>query len=1092
MDPKQGTVEFGPFRLDPGNALLKRGAQSLELAPKAFAVLCHLAQRPGQLVTKNDLLDAVWGHRFVSESVLKTAINAIRGALADDPREPTYIETVARRGYRFIAPIAETAAAPAPATPSTVAPTPQASVGPKLIGRSDALGWLDAHFTASARGEKQVVLVAGEAGIGKSMLIERFTQHARAAGAWTATGQCVEQFGSGEPYLPVLDALALLCRGADGAAWADALRRVAPTWLAQLPWLIAQADEARLRGELTGAAPDRMVREFGALLDTVNNQRGLVLVIEDLHWSDHATVNLLAYLARRRGRGNWMVLASYRPTDVVLSDHPLQALRQELRLHRLVAEVTLDAFSERDVDSYLLDRFGGDGFAGHAQLARELRAHTDGLPLFVANVVDELVASGGLVRDPAGRWQATPAAIHDLRVPETIAGVVEKQIARLPGELRSLLEAASVVGTEFAHLVLAQAVGQEAETLQTRCDGLARRAEWLNSAGMATLADARLMFRYAFRHALYQRVFYERTEPAQRLQLHLRTAAALKDLYGNQVDRVAAELAVHFERAALIAEQAGARLVAAVSEACLWRLRAARAATTLYAPLDALTHYERALAAGPDTADRARILAERAALLLQVGAGPRALEESAAALALARQSGDADLLQEITLRRARACVQSDAPQEGITLATGILEAAPGLARERRIDALLVLADGRRALGQMQEADAALESAAAACGDDAPARKASILDAMVMAHYQRGTMAAGLAAADEARSLYEQIGDMRGAASMLSRSGVFSMLLGQPERAERVLHEARERTHKLHYVDGERSAILNLVKLHTDRADFAGALVLLDAGWRLAPSFESPVTEHAFLQGYYYCHYLRGDLGAALGDAERVIESAVPLNAVYWRVGAALLVFDLFVYLGDLARTAQLIDDAMAQTGMHDIQHQRPKVMLKRAWLDVVNGAHALALARLADLEAAGGVEQPEDLTAIARVRAQAQLAMGDAAAARTTLRAFNEAPTAEVWTLLLALRLRAGIALRAVEPADIELAQRELRSDRLPQVEGVVLAAALADALSALGQAQAAVSLRAGLESKRAALVESLARSPERQRIFAAGFPPRV
>jgi DNA-binding winged helix-turn-helix (wHTH) protein len=356
-----GTVEFGPFRLDPDNALLRRGSQSLELPPKAFAVLCHLAQRPGQLVTKNDLLDAIWGHRHVSESVLKTAVNAIRGALTDDPRQPTYIETIARRGDRFIAAIAAGDAPAAPAPAALIARAdPDVPVAPAspLIGRTEALAWLDAHLAAAQRGEKQIVLVAGEAGIGKSTLIERFARQARAAGVAVGTGQCIEQFGSGEAYLPVLDALALLCRGDGGALWADALRQVAPTWLAQLPWLSADADPARQRGEPAAAAPDRMVREFGALLDVVTPARGVVLVIEDLHWSDHATINLLAYLARRRGHGNWMLLASYRPTDIALSEHPLQALRQELRLHRLVAEQTLDTFSEQDVDAYLLERFG--------------------------------------------------------------------------------------------------------------------------------------------------------------------------------------------------------------------------------------------------------------------------------------------------------------------------------------------------------------------------------------------------------------------------------------------------------------------------------------------------------------------------------------------------------------------------------------------------------------------------------------------------------------------------------------------------------------------------------------------------------------
>jgi hypothetical protein len=360
---------------------------------------------------------------------------------------------------------------------------------------------------------------------------------------------------------------------------------------------------------------------------------------------------------------------------------------------------------------------------------------------------------------------------------------------------------------------------------------------------------------------------------------------------------------------------------------------------------------------------------------------------------------------------------------------------------------------------------------------------------VMAHYQRGTLAAGLPVAEQARELYERSSDMRGVASMLGRIGVFSMLLGQTQRAEAALTQAREHAHKLHYIDGERSAILNLVKLRSDRADFVGALALLDEGWRLAPSFESPVTESAFLHGYYYCHYLRGDLGAALEDAERVLESAASLNAVYWRVGGALLVFDLFVYLGDLTRAGQLIDDAMAQTSASDVEHQRPRAMLKRAWLDAITGEPARALARLAELETAGRIEQSEDLAAIARVRAQAQLLAHDAAAARATLSTFSSAPTAEVWALILALRLRAGMALGSVAPDDLEQAQSELGSDGLPRLEGLELAAATADALHALGQAPAAEKLRERIRTACTAMVATLAKWPDRQRVFRACFP---
>jgi DNA-binding winged helix-turn-helix (wHTH) protein len=108
---------FGPYRLDPVNGELWRGEEVLELPPKAFAVLCHLVEHPGRLITKEELLEAVWGQRVVSESVLKTCIQAIREVLQDDPKAPCYIETRPRRGYRFIAELISPAPVPSAGSP---------------------------------------------------------------------------------------------------------------------------------------------------------------------------------------------------------------------------------------------------------------------------------------------------------------------------------------------------------------------------------------------------------------------------------------------------------------------------------------------------------------------------------------------------------------------------------------------------------------------------------------------------------------------------------------------------------------------------------------------------------------------------------------------------------------------------------------------------------------------------------------------------------------------------------------------------------------------------------------------------------------
>src|SRR6185436_9507140 len=189
---------------------------------------------------------------------------------------------------------------------------------------------------------RAVVWVAGEPGIGKTTLIEHFVGGLGRIAC--ARGQCVENYGTGEPYLPVLEALAELCRG--DRTLPTLLRSVAPTWLLQLPWLSTAEERDALRRELAGVGPDRMLREMGELLDRYTEQRPLLLVTEDLHWSDRATLQLIDHVARRRGRARLMWLSSFRLAEVIALDHPLNPLRHELRLQRLCREVVLDPFSE--------------------------------------------------------------------------------------------------------------------------------------------------------------------------------------------------------------------------------------------------------------------------------------------------------------------------------------------------------------------------------------------------------------------------------------------------------------------------------------------------------------------------------------------------------------------------------------------------------------------------------------------------------------------------------------------------------------------------------------------------------------------------
>ena len=227
-------------------------------------------------------------------------------------------------------------------------------------------------------------------GIGKTTLVNAFLADVAARPQiLIGCGQCVEHYGVGEAYLPILDAFGRLCRGPGGTRLIALLRQHAPLWLMQMPALISPDDRAVVQREIVGATPERMLREMVEVLEVLTAEHPLVLVLEDLQWSDYATLSLLTALARRREAARLLVIASYRPIDVIISDHPVKQMKQELHAHRLCVELAPELLTEEDVLAYLTARFPEASATSPVflLLAQVLHHRTDGNPLFLVNVV---------------------------------------------------------------------------------------------------------------------------------------------------------------------------------------------------------------------------------------------------------------------------------------------------------------------------------------------------------------------------------------------------------------------------------------------------------------------------------------------------------------------------------------------------------------------------------------------------------------------------------------------------------------------------------------------------------------------------------
>jgi DNA-binding winged helix-turn-helix (wHTH) protein len=628
-EPVARAVGDGPvdqLRLDATNQCVWRGATEIRLTPKSYAVLCCLLEHPGQLVSKDHLLDAVWPDATVSDASLKVCVREIRRALGDQAAKPRFIETVHRRGYRYVGSIApptgeaaRASAAPPRAASAAVIVTP-------LVGRAPALASLRAAFDLARGGTRQMVFVTGEIGIGKTALVETFLAAvAEPAGAVVARGRCLEHFGTGEAYLPLLEALGRICREGGEPAVA-LLRDRAPTWLMQMPWLIDEAERDALRRATFGGTQQRMLREITELLESLAADTPLVLMLDDLHWSDPSTLDALAHLAQRSEPARLLVLGTYRPVDTILAGHPVKDLKQRLIQQRQGSELALDLLAADDVDAYLSARLAGPA---PPRLAEVVHQRTDGNALFMVMVVDELLAASRSAATPevaAGGLDAVAAAL-----PDGVRQMVERQIERFAADDVALLEAAALARFEFSAALAAAALEADPAAIEQRCEELARQHQWIRASGVVELPGGNVSACYRFVHGLYQSVLAQRVPAARALRLHRRIGEWLERLSG---DKAASELAVHFEH--------GGDAVRAIH----YLRAAARTALARYANREAIALLARALALvdrlPPEQrgAERRALLQRRGLAYRAVGDVNAAVEDFAAWAASARADGE--------------------------------------------------------------------------------------------------------------------------------------------------------------------------------------------------------------------------------------------------------------------------------------------------------------------------------------------------------------------------------------------------------------------------------------------------------------------
>jgi DNA-binding winged helix-turn-helix (wHTH) protein/tetratricopeptide (TPR) repeat protein len=543
-----GTSEAAPARriigqdceLDLIGERLVRGGQEIPLRPKSWLVLRHLSERQGVLVSIDDLLDVAWPGAAVTPNTLSNVILELRRALGDNASDPRFIQTVHRRGFRWLGGVSGTQGQLSTSDPPGSGPRAEVFVGRRVELERLGRCWSDAKSS-----RRQLAFVGGDAGIGKSTIVAEFVRSLEDGEGLVARGSAVELTGALEPYVPFLAAIDdLLSR--ERELLLPLLRSCAPGWLAMLPW----RSELEASPSSPVAQPDpapSLLFQGVAVWEAVAATRPTLLVIEDLHMADAATMGLVALLAERAPEAKLMLLATWRSAQAIATEHPSAALVRRLQASARATVISLSSLPLVEIERWLSHRFASDSVA--AALAPEMERMSEGNPLFLRALCQQAIELGIIAND-GGTWQlsADPAAaLHEL--PDDLRAIVEAQLDLLGPDESEVLEVAAAVGPHFFAQDVASGCERPVAAVDSLCHRLAHSRQFIRPLGGITRPDGTRGGDYEFVHSLFRRACYARMSWVRRQLVHQRIALGMEKSCGERTTEVAYQLAAHFEAA---------------------------------------------------------------------------------------------------------------------------------------------------------------------------------------------------------------------------------------------------------------------------------------------------------------------------------------------------------------------------------------------------------------------------------------------------------------------------------------------------------------------------------------------------------------
>lgn len=641
--------DFRDFTLDERTYQLRRGREFVPLERRVFDLLLYLIRNRTRVVSKAELFREVWSGRIVTEASLSVAMTAARRALGDSASNPTFIETHHTRGYRFIASVVER---------DSPASTLVGLSGVPFVGRAHELQMFDRALASALTGRMQIVLLSGEAGIGKTRIVEEFARPAENAGFQFMLGRCPDEAGA-PPYWPWTQILRAYLAGADLSQRSDFTEAEA----AGLSHILGQdpralhAPEPPL--ENPAQARFRMFDAAAQIFERAAQLTPTVVAIDDIHRADEASLLLLSFLASSAPLVPLVIVATYRDTRTPRAPGFKQLLALLARSPH-TESARLSGLSTEDARR-LMERLTGEDL-GDVSLSFALEK-TNGNPFFLTHLARYLLTV------PVRSMQSSLEFL-----PDDLLAAVGEHLGELPSTAQELLAMAAVIGTEVPLTVLSRVAEISPEEILLVLE---------------PAVDARIVHpvtraaTFRFAHALVRDVLYQRLPVLRRASLHKMVGDALECLYRSNIALHLGAIAHHYYEAAPMG---------AASLALEYSTRAAEIASSHLAYEEAAEHYSRALELIDDAPDADDFL--RCSLLIKLGtqsikAGRRDLAKVPfdRAARIAQEIGATSLLAEVAL----------------SLAPGVLSIETGI-----VDGLLI-EQLEQAIHALRGADAAVEA-----------------------------------------------------------------------------------------------------------------------------------------------------------------------------------------------------------------------------------------------------------------------------------------------------------------------------------------------------------------------------------------------